>query len=182
MKGQSCSMQFRCPDIPHRRESVGASGHNYRGGPGLLSGDCITLSSTYPKTLWLPCSEQRRHWRSSSKQPGHSGVIFVPRSRLRNLRIRFRHLSRMYLTAMLAWDVLEIRDVTSHQYEILSAVCQGTTYHQAWVARTGDTTGPPSSLACLKAFTQGWVRWAGWPSFISCDRGTHTRGISSQTV
>ena len=44
---------------------------------------------------------------------------------------------------------------------ILGAVDMGTTSDLAWIARTADKHGSPSSSACLKAFDQGLVRWAG---------------------
>ena len=79
-------------------------------------------------------------------------------------------------------DVFEVLDTEGQRYDILHAVCQGVTYQQGWIVRVADTVGTPSSLSCLKAFTQGWVRCAGWPNFISCDRGMHNRGVFSQTV
>ena len=79
-------------------------------------------------------------------------------------------------------DVFEIRDAAGKYYDILNAVDMGTTFDQAWIVRVGDTHGSPSSGACLKAFDQGWVRWAGWPKYIACDRGVHNRGVFARTI
>lgn len=58
----------------------------------------------------------------------------------------------------------------------------GTMFNQEWIVRVGDTTGPPSSSSGLKAVCEGWVRWAGWPKSIACDRGVHNRGIFAFTA
>ena len=79
-------------------------------------------------------------------------------------------------------DVFEVTDATGTRFEIRNAVDMCTTYDQAWIVRHGTTIGPPSSAAFLKAFMTGWVRWAGWPRYIACDRGVHNRGTFSQTV
>ena len=34
----------------------------------------------------------------------------------------------------------------------------------------------------MKAFDQRWVRWAGWPRFVSADRGVHNRGVFGKTL
>jgi len=77
-------------------------------------------------------------------------------------------------------DVFEVKDAAGAFYDILNAVDFGTTYDQAWIVRHGDTHGVPSSKSCLQAFDKGWVRWAGWPKLIACDRGTHNRGAFNQ--
>ena len=76
-------------------------------------------------------------------------------------------------------DVFDVKDVDGNVYEILHGVCYGTTFGQGWIVRTGTSRGIPSSQNCLKAFTRGWTRWAGWPRFIACDRGLHNRGAFS---
>ena len=77
-------------------------------------------------------------------------------------------------------DVFEIKNVAGERYSVLNAVCLGTTFQLTWLVRQGG--GTPSSLTCLKAFVQGWVAWAGWPSIITTDRGLHNRGMFSMTA
>ena len=66
-------------------------------------------------------------------------------------------------------DVFEIVDSVGMRFSILTAVCMGTTYDQAWIVRESDTVGSPSSHACLRAFVHGWTRWAGWPELVRCE-------------
>ena len=79
-------------------------------------------------------------------------------------------------------DALEIKDAAGSRFDILNAVDQGTTFDQGWIVREGVHQGPPSSKACLKAFDSGWVRWAGWPRYLSADRGVHNRGCFGRTM
>ena len=72
-------------------------------------------------------------------------------------------------------DVFEILDSVGMRFSILNAVCMGTTYDRAWIVRESETLGSPSSHACSRAFVHGWTRWASWPKFVRCDRGTHNR-------
>ena len=89
---------------------------------------------------------------------------------------------RYYFGHEVGIDVFEVHDVTGRHYSILNAVDMGTTFDQAWIVRVADTHGSPSSMSCLKAFDSGWVRWAGWPKYIACDRGVHSRGIFTNTI
>ena len=38
----------------------------------------------------------------------------------------------------------------------------------------------PLSPACLRAFVDGWTRWAGW--LVRCDRGTYNRSVFVLTL
>ena len=79
-------------------------------------------------------------------------------------------------------DVFEIVDSVGTRFSILNAVCKGTTCDQAWIVRECENLGSPSSHACSRAFVHGWTRWAGWPKFVLCDRGTHNRGVFGSTL
>ena len=76
----------------------------------------------------------------------------------------------------------EIVDSVGMRFSILSAVCMGATYDRAWSVSESESLGSPSSHACLRAFIHGWTRWAGWPKFVRCDRGTHTRCVFGSTL
>ncbi len=78
---------------------------------------------------------------------------------------------RDYIGHAVGIAVFEIHDVTGKHHSILNAIDMGTTFDQAWIVRVADTHGSPSSMSCLKAFDNGWVRWAGWPKYIACDKG-----------
>jgi hypothetical protein len=79
-------------------------------------------------------------------------------------------------------DVLDIKDANDTHYNLLNVVCHGTSFQQAYVVRVADIHGVPSSSSCLNAFTRGWVKWAGWPKQVACDRGLHNRGIFGKTL
>ena len=78
-------------------------------------------------------------------------------------------------------DVLEIKDAAGTFYDILNVVDYGTTFEQAFIVRAGENHGVPSSKSCLDAFVKGWTRPFGWPKFVAADRGTHNRGVFSQS-
>ena len=79
-------------------------------------------------------------------------------------------------------DVFEIVDSVGMRISILNAVCMGTTYDQALIARESETLGSPSSHACLRAFGHGGTRWSRGPKLVRCGRGTHSRGVISSTL
>ena len=79
-----------------------------------------------------------------------------------------------------ALDCFEVRDVARNRYTILSAVCMGTLFHTAAVV--SEVGGVPSSARCLETFKKMWLDWAGPPSRLVLDRGTHNRGIFAETV
>ena len=71
-------------------------------------------------------------------------------------------------------DVLEAKDYDKERYSFLSVVCDGTVFHQLGLVVVGG--GQPSSRKCLTKFMTIWVRWAGFPVVLACDRGLHNRG------
>jgi hypothetical protein len=79
-------------------------------------------------------------------------------------------------------DVLEVQDAAGTVYDILNCVDYGTTFQQAFIVREAETNGVPSSSNCLQAFVKGWVQPFGWPKVVAADRGTHNRGVFTQTL
>ena len=72
-------------------------------------------------------------------------------------------------------DLFEIKDAADVRYQILHAICYGTTFQCGDVL--GVYEGVPSSSRCLRAFLQFWSCWAGMPTYLSVDRGLHNRGV-----
>ena len=72
-------------------------------------------------------------------------------------------------------DVFEVKDAEGNRYQVLHAVCHGTTFQAGEVL--GIAAGVPSSRLCLDLFTRFWMSWAGTPKSITVDRGTHNRGV-----
>ena len=72
-------------------------------------------------------------------------------------------------------DVFEVKDAEGNRYQVLHAVCHGTTFQAGEVL--GISAGVPSSRLCLDLFTRFWMSWAGTPKSITVDRGTHNRGV-----
>ena len=72
-------------------------------------------------------------------------------------------------------DVFEVKDAEGVRYHVLHAVCSGTTFQVGEVL--GLASGVPSSKTCLEAFSRFWLSWAGTPTTLLVDRGTHNRGI-----
>lgn len=73
----------------------------------------------------------------------------------------------------IAIDCLEIKDSYGNRHTVLSVVCVGTLFHQAfWVAGGGV----PKSAVCAKKLMQGWFAPFGSPKILTCDRGVHNRG------
>ena len=80
----------------------------------------------------------------------------------------------------LAVDCFEIKDSERKRYTVLSVVCMGTLFHVAKIVSPDG--GAPSSRACLNAFSEMWLGWAGPPRSIFLDRGAHNRGVFSETM
>ena len=72
-------------------------------------------------------------------------------------------------------DVFEVKDAGGTRFQILHAICHGTTYQCGEVL--GEAQGVPSSARCLQAFLRFWSCWAGTPQYILADRGLHNRGV-----
>ena len=49
-------------------------------------------------------------------------------------------------------DIFEIKDSSNTRYSMLSFVCQGTCYHQAYLVKTGG--GQIPSRTCFKLFSE----------------------------
>ena len=73
----------------------------------------------------------------------------------------------------IAADCFEIHDAAGNRHTILSLVCMGTLYHQAWWVSGG---GVPKSRICAEQILQGWFQPFGSPKVFTCDRGVHNRG------
>ena len=82
--------------------------------------------------------------------------------------------SRYAFNHELIIDVIDVKDSQGERYSFLSMVDAGTTFHQVALVRVGG--GNPSSRKCLSKLITYWTSWAGWPSILTCDRGTHNRG------
>ena len=77
-------------------------------------------------------------------------------------------------------DILTIHDINGLRYQFLSIVDCGTVFHVVCLILEGG--GTPSSKKCLEAFMDHWVSWAGFPKFVTVDRGTHNRGTFVKTL
>ena len=71
-------------------------------------------------------------------------------------------------------DAFETKDAMGNRVTVLSCVCLGTLFHQAWIV--SESGGVPKSSRCAQAFLQGWIQWAGAPTHCLVDRGVHNRG------
>ena len=72
-------------------------------------------------------------------------------------------------------DVFEVKDAAGTRFQILHAICHGTTFQCGEVL--GEAQGVPSSARCMQAFLRFWSCWAGTPQYILADRGLHNRGV-----
>ena len=70
-------------------------------------------------------------------------------------------------------DCFEIHDAAGNRHTVLSVICLGTLYHQAWWVAPG---GVPKSSVCAEALLNGWFQPFGAPRIFTCDRGVHHRG------
>ena len=71
-------------------------------------------------------------------------------------------------------DVFYNQDMAGDTYGWLSMVCNGTTYHV--IALVCEGNGNPKSSKCLHKFESRWTGWAGFPAYVTTDRGLHNRG------
>ena len=76
-------------------------------------------------------------------------------------------------------DVFEITDLQGQRYSVLSLVDQGTNFHQAGIVSLG---GPPSSTKCWQKMQSLWIKWAGPPTMVTCDRGLRNRGTFAKSL
>ena len=77
-------------------------------------------------------------------------------------------------------DVFYLKDSDGTTFGFLSIVCAGTTFHAASLVCIGN--GNPPSSKCLSKFQSHWTTWAGWPAFVSTDRGLHNRGVFARAM
>ena len=81
--------------------------------------------------------------------------------------------SRLEFNHEIAIDCFEIKDSYGNRHTVLSVVCVGTLFHQAyWVAGGGV----PKSAVCPSKLLKGWFGPFGAPRILTCDRGVHNRG------
>lgn len=81
--------------------------------------------------------------------------------------------SRLEFNHEIAIDCFEIKDSYGNRHTVLSVVCVGTSFHQAyWVAGGGV----PKSAVCALKLMKGWFGSYGAPKILTCDRGVHNRG------
>ena len=76
-------------------------------------------------------------------------------------------------------DAFEVKDSKGNRHIVLSVVCLGTLFHQAFWVGPG---GVPKSLTCAQALRDGWFNWAGPPRQCLVDRGVHNRGQFAQLL
>ena len=70
-------------------------------------------------------------------------------------------------------DCFEVKDSAGNRHTILSMICLGTLFHQAWWVSAG---GVPKSSVCAEAMLTGWFQPFGAPQVMTCDRGVHNQG------
>lgn len=70
-------------------------------------------------------------------------------------------------------DCFEVKDSAGNRHTILSMICLGTLFHQAWWVSAG---GVPKSSVCAETMLTGWFQPFGAPQVMTCDRGVHNQG------
>ena len=75
---------------------------------------------------------------------------------------------------------MEVKDAEGTRYSCLNILCLGPPYQQVVLLHEGGSQA--SSQAYLDAFVERWANWAGWPKFVTTDRGAHNSGIFSRTL
>ena len=81
--------------------------------------------------------------------------------------------NKMIFNHEISADCFEIHDAAGNRHTVLSVVCLGTLYHQAWWVAPG---GVPKSRVCAEMLLNGWFQPFGSPRIFTCDRGVHNRG------
>ena len=94
--------------------------------------------------------------------------------------MKFKMPSTYAFNYCVGLDVFYLKDSEGTTFGFLSIVCSGTTFHAAPLVCTGH--GNPLSSKCLSKFQSHWTTWAGWPAFISTDRGLHNRGVFARAM
>ena len=84
-----------------------------------------------------------------------------------------REPNRLIFNHEISADCFEVKDSAGNRHTILSVICLGTLFHQAfWVA----PGGVPRSSVCAEAVLGGWFQPFGSPRIFTCDRGVHNQG------
>ena len=77
-------------------------------------------------------------------------------------------------------DVLYQEDDEGVTHRFFNMTCMGTGFQL--VVYLGAGKGNPKSSDCLDVVMAHWVQWAGYPKFITADRGLHNRGIFAKEL
>ena len=81
--------------------------------------------------------------------------------------------SKLIFNHEVSVDCFEIHDSAGNRHTVLSMLCLGTLFHQAWWVATG---GVPRSGVCAEMILNGWLQPYGAPQFFTCDREVHNQG------
>ena len=81
--------------------------------------------------------------------------------------------SKLIFNHEVSVDCFEIHDSAGNRHTVLSMLCLGTLFHQAWWVATG---GVPRSGVCAEMILNGWLQPYGAPQLFTCDRGVHNQG------
>ena len=71
-------------------------------------------------------------------------------------------------------DILPVHDVEGLTYRMLNIVCLETLFQV--VAYVAPGTGAPSAEQMIRAFSQSWSAWAGYPNVLQADLGRENLG------
>ena len=94
--------------------------------------------------------------------------------------LKFKIPSTYKFNYNVSLDVFYLKDTDGTTFGFLLIVCAGTTFHAAPLVCEGK--GLPKSSKCLSKFQSQWTTWAGWPHFITTDRGLHNRGVFARAM
>ena len=81
--------------------------------------------------------------------------------------------SKMVFNHEISAGCFEIHDAAGNRHTVLSVICLGTLFHQAWWVAPG---GVANSRVCAEALMNGWFQPFGAPKIMTCDGGVHNRG------
>ena len=81
--------------------------------------------------------------------------------------------SKMVFNHEISAGCFEIHDAAGNRHTVLSVICLGTLFHQAWWVAPG---GVAKSRVCAEALMNGWFQPFGAPKIMTCDGGVHNRG------
>ncbi len=84
-----------------------------------------------------------------------------------------REPNKLTFNHEISCDCFEVKDSAGNRHTILSVICLGTLFHQAYWVAPG---GVPRSSICADAILGGWFQPFGSPRIFTCDRGVHNQG------